>query len=290
MAAQTTPTGAERRPTTGSAEAAERELRWYQSVLAGVGEPLVFAYEQLRGIFGVFRLTLYYTFTGRKRWSEVVYQMYHIGNRSVVFIAWVLGFLGMILIFQSGTQAQKIIGDLQYLGALFLQLLIREFAPTIGGLMIATRVGTGIAAEIGSMVVTEQVDALRMNAAQPVAYLVVPRFIACTVMSLVLTLVGVVVAFLAGLLAANLYFDLNPLTFINFRFVGWGDLIVGGWKALAYGMAIPIVAGHAGLNAFGGSEGVGWATTQAVVNASLAVVVLDFAISGAGYLLFPTTG
>ena len=126
----------------------------FHAFLSGVGEPLVKSIEQLKGIADTFRLTLYYTFAGKKRWSQISNQMFQIGNRSVLFIAWVLGFLGMILIFQSGIQAQRIIGDLQYLGALFLQLLIREFAPTIGAMMIATRVGTGIAAEIGSMVVT----------------------------------------------------------------------------------------------------------------------------------------
>ena len=256
---------------------------------AGIGDPFVIAYEQVVGIARVFWLTVYYTVRGKKRWGEIVHQMFRIGNQSLTFIAWVLGFLGMILIFQSGVQAQRIIGDLQHMGALFLQILIREFAPTIGALMIATRVGTGIAAEIGSMVVTEQVDALRMNNAQPVQYLVVPRFIACTLMTLVLAVVGACVAYLAGMLAANFYFDVNPRTFMSLRFVHWQDVVVGVWKAVAYGMAIPVVSGHAGLSAFGGSEGVGRATTQAVVNASLAVVTLDFIISGFGYVLLPIT-
>ena len=256
---------------------------------AGIGEPLVIAYGQAIGIAKVFWLTMYYTVRGKKRWREIAHQMYRIGNQSVTFIAWVLGFLGMILIFQSGIQAQRIIGDLQHMGALFLQILIREFAPTIGALMIATRVGTGIAAEIGSMVVTEQVDALRMNNAQPVQYLIVPRFIACTIMTFVLAILGAGVAYGAGMLAANFYFDVNFHTFMSLRFVHWQDLVVGATKAIAYGMAIPIVSGHAGLSAFGGSAGVGHATTQAVVNASLAVVILDFVISGFGFVLLPIT-
>jgi phospholipid/cholesterol/gamma-HCH transport system permease protein len=126
-----------------------------------------------------------------------------------------------------------------------------------------------------------------MNAAQPIQYLIVPRFIACTIMSLVLTVIGILVAYLAGMFAAHLYFGINPRTFTNLSFVTWGDVIVGFSKAAAYGMAIPIISGQAGLAAFGGSEGVGWATTAAVVNASLAVVILDFLISGLGYVFLP---
>ena len=261
--------------------------RGFRAFLHGLGEPVVMVSRQLIGIFQVFALTLYYTFRAKKRWREIISQSYQIGNRSVVFIAFVLGFLGMILIFQSGIQAQRIIGDLQYMGAVFLQLLIREFAPTIGALMIATRVGTGIAAEIGSMVVTEQVDALRMNAAQPIQYLVVPRFIACTFMTVILTILAVVVAYLSGMMSASIYFNLNPNTFINFSMVDGWDILVGMSKAFAYGAAIPVVAGQAGLAAHGGSEGVGWATTTSVVNCSLAVVVLDFLISGIAYAVLP---
>lgn len=272
-------------PDEGTSQDAQRGL--VRSFLAGVGDPLVFSYEQVAGIARVFGMTVYYTIRGRKRWGEIFYQMHNIGNKSVSFIAWVLGFLGMILIFQAGVQGQRVIGDLSTLGALFIQLLIREFAPTIGALMIATRVGTGIAAEIGSMVVTEQVDALRMNNAQPIEYLIVPRFIACTIMTVVLTIVGVAIGFVAGMLAGSYYFNINPNTFINFSMVGWPDIVIGMTKALAYGMAIPVVAGHAGLSAFGGSAGVGAATTQAVVNASLSLVVLDFIISGMGYVFLP---
>jgi phospholipid/cholesterol/gamma-HCH transport system permease protein len=259
---------------------------FFRGLLAGVGEPALFAWQQAAGIGRVFLLTVHYTLRARWRGREILHQMYNIGNGSLVFICVVLGFLGMILIFQAGVQGLRIIGDLTTLGALFLQLLIREFAPTIGALMLATRVGTGIAAEIGSMVVTEQVDALRMTGAQPVQYLVVPRFIACTVMSLVLTVIGVLVAFVAGMLTARYYFGVNYHTFVDVGRVAASDIIVGVTKAVAYGMAIPVVSGQAGLAAFGGSEGVGWATTQAVVNASLAVVILDFLISGLAYMVF----
>lgn len=269
-----------------SRKAPPDEPRGLAALLGLIGEPALFVWRELAAIARVAWLTLYYMFARPIRWREVIAQGFQIGNRSLFFICVVLGFLGMILIFQSGYQAMRIIGDLQLLGALYLQMLFREFAPTITALMLATRVGTGIAAEIGSMVVTEQVDALRMNNAEPVHYLVVPRFIATVVMSVVLSSIALVVSYLAGMATGAVIFDINPLTFYNTSFIQWGDLIVFMMKAVAYGIAIPIIAAEAGLSAFGGSEGVGWATTKSVVNASLAVTFLDFVLSGIGYVFF----
>lgn len=269
----------------GDGEATEAELGFFARFLASLGEPVLELVALGRGITRTFALTWYYLLRGKIRWSAVIEQMYEIGNRSVIFIMFTLGFLGMILIYQAGFQAQRITGDLQMLGALFLQLLLREFAPTITAMMLATRVGTGMAAQIGSMVVTEQVDALKMCAAQPVEYLVVPRFIASTVMTICMTIFAVLVSYAAGAMTANLSFGVNYLTFLDFSFVSAFDIGMGLTKALAYGMAIPVISCHAGFEVFGGSEGVGRATTQAVVNASLAVVILDFLISGVGFVI-----
>lgn len=263
----------------------DERLGFFAAVAASFGEPTLEVGRTLKRITQTGRLTLYYLMNGRIRWRATFEQAHEIGNRSIVFIAFTLGFLGMILIYQAGYQAMKITGDLQLLGGLFLQLLLREFAPTITALMIATRAGTGMAASIGSMVVTEQVDALKMCAAQPVDYLVVPRFLASTVMMVCLTIFAVLVSYLAGAVTANASFGLNFRTFFDLSFIGPFDIIIGLIKAVAYGMAVPIIACEAGLNVFGGSAGVGRATTTAVVNASLAVVILDFIISGLGFVV-----
>jgi len=224
---------------------------------------------------------------GRRERGAVVAQMYAVGNQSLFFLSVVMGFIGMIMVFQAGVQTKRVIPDLTMLGATYLELLVRDLAASIGALMLATRVGAGIAAEIGSMVVTEQVDALRMCAADPIDYLIKPRFLASLVMTTVLIVWGATVAFLSGMVTAYAMFDVSPQTFFNVQLVDAGDLTVGLAKCVAYGAAVPIVAGHSGLSTFGGSEGVGWATTRAVVNASLAVIVLDMIISAAGYLVFP---
>jgi phospholipid/cholesterol/gamma-HCH transport system permease protein len=154
-------------------------------------------------------------------------------------------------------------------------------------MMRCTRVGAGIAAEIGSMVVTEQVDALRMCGVDPIRYLVVPRFLACLVMTPVMVIFATVIALGTGTAMAHFHFGVNPLVFIDLGGVRVSDLLTGMTKSLSYGMAIPVISGYCGLTTFGGSEGVGSATTRAVINASLAVIVLDFIIGTLSFIIFP---
>jgi phospholipid/cholesterol/gamma-HCH transport system permease protein len=260
-----------------------RSVRWLEAAGGGAVEVA----RDVRDILRMFVRTVRLTARGRIERRILLEQMHQIGNRSVFFITVTMGFIGMILVFQSALQALKIVPDLTLLGATFAEILFRDLAASIGAMMLATRVGAGIAAEIGSMVVTEQVDALRMCAADPVEYLVVPRFVASVVMTFCLLVWAAFVAFVAGMITANVIFDVNYSTFANFMLVDAGDVIVGLTKCLAYGAAIPVVSAQRGLSTFGGSEGVGWATTSAVVSSSLAVIVLQFVISALGYLIFP---
>jgi phospholipid/cholesterol/gamma-HCH transport system permease protein len=239
-----------------------------------------------RALRSVAKQTLHYVLHGAPQPGSVATQLYEIGNRSAAFLCISMGFIGMIFVYQAGIQMKRIIPDVSQLGATYLELLVRDLAASICALMLATRVGAGIAAEIGSMVVTEQVDALRMCAADPIDYLVRPRFIASLVMTPVLTVIAGCVAFGTGMWTASYFFGINPRTFADTSLVDYGDVAVGLAKCIAYGAAIPIISAHAGLEARGGSEGVGSATTRAVVNSSLAVIVLNFFISTLGYALF----
>jgi phospholipid/cholesterol/gamma-HCH transport system permease protein len=238
-------------------------------------------------LYSVFVRTLYYTARGRREKGAVVLQLYEVGNKSVFFISITMGFIGMILAYQAGLQAKRVVPDLTMIGATYMELLVRDLAASLGALMLATRVGAGIAAEIGSMVVTEQVDALRMCAADPIDFLIVPRFKASLVMTLCLIVWGGLVAFTSGAITAYVAFEVPLKTFFNPQLVDFGDLTVGLAKCVAYGAAIPVVSGYCGLSTFGGSEGVGWATTRAVVNTSLTIIILNAVISSAGFLIFP---
>lgn len=257
----------------------------------GLGAVGALFFEFLQGAraqYSVFVKTLYYTVRGVRQPGAIARQCYEIGNKSLVFLCIVMAFMGMILVYQAGIQTKRAVPDLSLLGATFLELLVRDVAASICALMLATRVGAGIAAEIGSMVVTEQVDALRMSAADPVDYLIKPRFIASTIMTIMLVTLAGGVAILTGTWTGRMFFDLSYETFINWSLVDTGDIVTGIAKCIAYGAAIPIVSGYCGLSTHGGSEGVGWATTRAVVNSSLAVIVLNFFISGAAYIIFET--
>ena len=256
------------------------------ATLSEIGATLFDMLRSARDLYSVFVQTLYYVVRGKREPGAVVQQMYEIGNKSVFFVTVVMGFIGLIGIYQTGMQAKRLIPDFSLLGATYLQLLLREIGPSVGAMIIATRVGAGIAAEIGSMVVTEQVDALRMCAADPIDFLIKPRFIASIVMTTALIIWICTVMFFAGALTAWSFFGVGFLTFANFSLVETGDVVICLTKCVAYGAAIPVVSGYCGLSTFGGSEGVGWATTRAVVNSSLAVVFLDLIISVAGFVIF----
>ena len=229
-------------------------------------------------------------FKGERPRGEVVRQMYAVGNRSLLFVTATIGFLGMVLVFQVCLQINKITGDMSQVGPEFIKGMVHAFVPSLTAMMLATRVGAGIAAEIGSMMVTEQVDALRMCGVDPIDYLVVPRFIASVVMTVVLSIYGTMVSILTGALMAYTSFHVNPNMFFSFDKVTVGDGIVGLTKCFVFGAAIPIVSGYCGLTTHGGSEGVGKATTRAVINSSLAVIILDFILSALGYALLQSKG
>ena len=257
-----------------------------ETVLRVLGKPFTANIKVFLRLLRLFRATLKTTLRGRWSWAHTVEQMYLVGNRSILFITVTLGVLGVITIYQTATQVQRILPDFTMMGPTFIKVMIKQMGATITALMIATRVGTGIAAEIGSMVVTEQVDALKMSNTDPVEYLIVPRFIACTLMVLVLTVFGILVATITGMFTAQVGFGVNPLTFWSLSLTEGEDVFMLVWRCLTYGAVIPVISAQAGLEAKGGSEGVGWATTRAVVNSSFAVIFLDFLLSTAGYLIF----
>jgi phospholipid/cholesterol/gamma-HCH transport system permease protein len=224
---------------------------------------------------------------GRRRASrgELWRQLHAIGNRSVVFVAVTLGFIGMVMTYQACLQLGRVTGDYSQIGSQFVRLIVSDFGPTLTALMLATRVGAGIAAEIGSMKVTEQIDALRMSGVLPIDHLIVPRFLASLVMTMMLSTLGAAVMSAAGGLTAQASFGVNPHTFYDLSQLRPRHLVMFAVKAATFGAAIPVVAGFCGLRARGSSEGVGRATTAAVIGSSFAVIVLDFAISAAALLI-----
>jgi len=216
---------------------------------------------------------------GKRQKGAIARQLYFVGNKSLLFVIVTLGFVGMVMVYQTCLLTTKVVDGRNQVGAQWAKLLVAGVGPSLTAMMLATRVGAGIAAEIGSMKVTEQLDALRMSGVTPVRYLIVPRFLACVIMTLVLSTFGVAAGWAAGGLTGYYSFQINPRIFFDLSMIAPAHVVVGVIKAAAFGAAIPIVSGFCGLRAQGSSEGVGHATTAAVIGSSFAVIVLDLIIS-----------
>lgn len=216
---------------------------------------------------------------------ETVRLTYEAANRSFLFVAVTMAFVGMIGVYQTASQMAEILPEFSALGAGVIQMTTKEMGPILAGLLLAIRVGTGYAAELGTMKVTDQLDALRLCSVDPVHQLVVPRLLATLMATFSLGLLGSLVGLAAGMAVAYSGFGVLPDTFINFRFVSLSDLYMGLTKCMAFGLSVPLISCACGFEAQGGAEGVGRATTLAVVVSSFAVILLDATISTAWEML-----
>jgi phospholipid/cholesterol/gamma-HCH transport system permease protein len=222
-----------------------------------------------------------------RRPGEIWRQLHSMGNRSLLFLVVTLGFIGMVMVYQSCLQLARVTGDYSQIGPQFIRLAVSDFAPTLTALMLATRVGAGIAAEVGSMKVTEQIDALRMCGVAPIDFLISPRLAASLLATVALSILACGIMYGAGGLTAHYSFGVNLNIFFDVSNVRNAHVALGLIKAACYGIAIPIVSGYCGLVAVGSSQGVGRATTSAVIGSSFAVLALDFVISTVALLVIP---
>jgi phospholipid/cholesterol/gamma-HCH transport system permease protein len=210
-------------------------------------------------------------------WLEVMRQMDAIGARSSTIVLITALFTGMVLALQTGIALARF-GAKPYVGAVVGLSLARELGPVLTALMVGGRVGAGITAEIGSMQVTEQVDAIRSMGADPVQKLVLPRVLAATLALPMLTILADVLGVLGGLVLAWTQFGIDPNFYLQtiFNTVGVDDLFSGILKTFVFGWLIAMVGCSTALETTGGTVGVGRATTRAVVAASIGVLVTDF--------------
>jgi phospholipid/cholesterol/gamma-HCH transport system permease protein len=214
------------------------------------------------------------------RWRIYLQQLEFVGVGSLVIVLLTGAFTGMVFAVQSA-YAFSLFNAEGYVGVTVALALTRELAPVLTGLMVTGRVGSSIATEIGTMGVTEQIDALRSMAVNPVQYLVSPRLFASIVMLPILTLlfslVGIVGAWVVAVLGLGLdegVFRRRILDAMDPWDV-WSGLI----KAAIFGLIMTAIASHAGYTASGGARGVGMATTKAVVYSSVAVLVSDYLLT-----------
>ncbi len=231
---------------------------------------------------------IFYILTGRVDRAVTLDQMVFVGPESLPIALLTSGCIGMIFTIQVAREFLAL-GAGSTVGGILGIAMARELAPVIAAVAVAGRVGSAYAAEIGTMRVTEQVDALYTLKTDPVVYLVVPRLLACSLMLPLLTVLALVVGLGGGMFLADALYDITQPIFMNSvkQFLTPWDLVSGPIKGAVFGGIIAIIGCNWGLTTRGGAKGVGQSTTASVVTAIFAIFIVDFILS---WLMFGGTG
>jgi phospholipid/cholesterol/gamma-HCH transport system permease protein len=212
--------------------------------------------------------------------KNLLKQMEQIGVNSIPVVLTTALSTGMVLALQSYTGFKRF-GAESLIGTVVSLSMTRELGPVLTGLMVAGRAGAAMAAELGTMKVTEQIDALETLATNPMKYLVVPRFLASTVMMFFLTVLGMIIGISGGYFVGVKVLGTNPVTYVNqsINNTEVTDIWYGLIKALVFGAVVGLIGCFKGFNTEGGAEGVGKATTGAVVVSCMLILILDYFLS-----------
>ncbi|MBM4070892.1 MAG: ABC transporter permease [Planctomycetes bacterium] len=202
---------------------------------------------------------------------------YTVGVRSVPVVGLTGMFIGMVLAVQMYYQSSRM-GVGSRMGGILNVNIVRELGPVLAAVMLAGRVGSAMAAEMGTMRITEQVDALSCLGTHPLHYLVVPRLLACTLLVPLLTIFADFMGVMGGAYLGTRYYGIEPhfYWYHTANFVGLWDLASGLIKSVFFGAAIGLISCHRGLNSQAGAEGVGRAATEAFVASFVVILILDF--------------
>jgi phospholipid/cholesterol/gamma-HCH transport system permease protein len=244
-----------------------------------LGEQVFDAIAEVGGLAQFSALTIAWMLRRRTRWSVLVPNFYAIGVSSVPVVAITGTFIGMVLAVQAHDQFEMM-GLASRLGSVINISLVKELGPVLAATMLAGRVGSSMAAELGTMRVTEQIDALAALGTNPIHYLVVPRFLACVLLIPLLTLMADFMGVIGGAVVSTqiLGVDSYYYWYHSREYVGGLDLFAGVFKSLFFGAAIALISCHRGFHSRAGAEGVGRAATEAFVFSFIAILFLDFCI------------
>ena len=240
--------------------------KWTAEWLEGLGRITLLAKDSIASLL-----------TFKLAWRDLIYQVYFIGVKSQSVVLITGAFTGMVLAAQTYLQFHKVKMDTATLAVVSVSMC-SELGPVLTGLMVAGRVGAAIAAELGTMRVTEQIDALRTLATHPVDYLVVPRLVALHLALPLLTAESIALGIGAGYLVGVYLYGVDPTySWYNMlRYTEAGEVAVGLIKALIFGGIVAMVGCYKGLCCGEGAEGVGRATTEAVVYSSITILISNF--------------
>lgn len=243
--------------------------------------PLLRLIVGCREVVVIFMRTLLTCIKGPYRVREIVQHMYSIGVLSLPIITISTAFAGFVVTSELAHQMDTALHTVEMLPGFSGQFVLRELGIVIPALLLVSKVGAATTAEVGSMKVTEQIDALRLLQIDPIEYLVYPRFIASIVVITCLTLISIFVTLSCAIAVAVLNYNFSTLEYINalMHFVSSMDLVCALVKGMVFGAVVPIISCFYGFNCAGGAEGVGAATTNSVVTSTILVIILDFMLT-----------
>lgn len=218
------------------------------------------------------------------RRQSIFQQMVFIGISSIVIVFFVDIFTGMVLAMQTAYQLQKM-GAVLYVASLVAVALCRELGPVLTALIVAGRSGSAIAAELGTMKVTEQIEALEIMAINPVRFLAVPRFLALIVMLPALTILGNLSGILGGFIVGTQSLSINADLYMQttFKYLELTDIYTGLVKSFVFAVIIALIGCYEGLHTKGGAEGVGRSTTRSVVLSFIFIILADCVVTAIFY-------
>lgn len=215
------------------------------------------------------------------RIREFAQQLYFVGNQSLPIILFCVTFAAVVTILESSFHMKMVIQNDSLVPGFAAMLILRELGAVVTALLLTSRVGAGYASEVGTMQITEQVDALRMLGINPLQFIVVPRLLACIVASVILTVFANLTCLFAAMLVSESYLGFPTSLFLSSmrRFVQFQDFYFAMVKGACFGAIIPMVSCYYGFKCEQGAEGVGRATTKAVVASSILIIGTDFILS-----------
>jgi len=247
------------------------------SVAQNFGKSLIDLFYLVGGVYLLFQKSLSETLKRPFYFKLIIDQIYHIGIRSTWLVLATAMSTGMVMTLQYGYGLEKFGGKL-YIPKLVALSIVKEMGPVFTSLMLAARVGAGIASEIGSMKVTQQIDAIRALGTSPIKKIVIPRILATLICLPLLTVLADTVGILGGLLVGVTELQMDSAFYVQkvFDSLTIQDYAIGLGKTVVFALVISTVACYFGMKANSGTRGVGIATTQSVMTSSIIIVVSDF--------------
>src|SRR5574337_145103 len=248
-----------------------------RNVAVAVGSQSIRLLELLGGLSRLTYDTVLCALTPPFNPRGLIQQVDHIGVKSISIASVAAVFTGLVLALQTAYGLSRF-GAKAYVGIIVALSMVRELGPVLTALLVGGRVGSGITAELGSMRVTEQIDAMRAMGANPVKKLVVPRVLSTMLVLPLLTVMADILGILGGMVISRYEFQVDYQLYYNTvtRNLTPTDILSGLGKTVVFGFIIAIVGCHRGLEAVGGTEGLGRATTATVVTSAIAIIISDF--------------